>query len=419
MSPIGHCLSSARVFFDLDEIPDAPTEEERKAGGDLDDGEPDEWAGTEMPKEQPSPRAASAASGGFSAAAATSAWGGDDLDIELPSDAADSFVSAETGGSDSFVMPLSGKLASAKWANNSALAADLCAAGVFDQAMHVLHRQIGAVNFEPLQANMLAIYSAAQCFVPLLTPGHALHIPLQRSVERSGDGVDLPSQNMFKLSHCVETLKRAYKFVTEGQFPVALTTFTEILHTLPLVVLDRRSQIAEVDELIKICREYVTAMRIEAARKDADPQRQFALSAYFCSLKLQPVHQILGLRVAMKAGYTLKNFATTSLFCRRALEACVTLNDPAISNLVNIKQVKGVLAVCEKDLKDYVPVDFDESKVFVLCSRTLSPIYRGQPSVSCGFCGAAYKTAFDGELCNSCHISKIGAEAAGLRSIVE
>lgn len=321
---------------------------------------------------------AAAASEG--AAEAGAGWG-NDLDIDLPTgdneaEAADQSSAATAAAGDYFVMPTSGKSALWKWANNSTLAADQIAAGSFDQGMHLLHRQIGVVNFAPLKEGFLTIHQAAFALLPTLPGLPALSSPLTRQV----DGKDCEFPNLaYKLSQIVEPLKSAYKNVTEGKFGAALKEFISVLQTLPLVIVDKKAEIAEVQELLGICREYITALRLELQRKDeADVVKQAALAAYFTQCKLQTTHIILGLKSAIKCAYTIKNYVLTAGFCRRLLEICSSSNSASIQAMVNVKQIRGVLQVCEKSSTDEAPIDYPEAN-FLLCCKTFQPIAKGKP----------------------------------------
>lgn len=52
------------------------------------------------------------------------------------------------------------------WARTSPVAADHVAGGSFESAMQLLNRQVGAVNFDPLQARFVEIYQASRTFLP-------------------------------------------------------------------------------------------------------------------------------------------------------------------------------------------------------------------------------------------------------------
>jgi len=318
-------------------------------------------------------------------------------------------------------MPLEGKSAQQKWQNNSPLAADMIAAGNFDLAMHLLSRQIGVVNFAVLKPYFMTIWSAAQCQLPQLTGTESYTVPLQRNSGDTKDDkvVDLPELG-YKLANCVDTLKNAYKAVTDGNITEALAFFQEIIHTLPILVVDKKGQQQEVMELLEICREYITAMRLEVTRKDlTDVARQSALSAYFTRCRLQPAHSLIGLRVAIKCTYTAKNYKACAGFCHRVLELCVTSAKSNLAKNVNVGQIKGVLKSCEAKNAENIDLAYNDSDVFVLCCESFTPITKGQAAVRCPYCKSMYKDSYSGQLCKTCQLSKIGAEATGLRCFAE
>ncbi len=83
--------------------------------------------------------------------------------------------------------------------------------------------------------------------------------------------------------------------------------------------------IFKLKQLIDVAREYILAMRLELTRKELsdspeDQKRSVELAAYFTHCRLQPVHTILGLRVAMVQAYKLRCFQSTSGFVQRLLE---------------------------------------------------------------------------------------------------
>ncbi len=59
---------------------------------------------------------------------------------------------------------------------------------------------------------------------------------------------------MFSLTQLEESLKKAYRAVTEGKFGDGLTRFTALLHTIPLLVVDTRKEVDDVKELISIAK---------------------------------------------------------------------------------------------------------------------------------------------------------------------
>jgi coatomer protein complex subunit alpha (xenin) len=305
------------------------------------------------------------------------------FDLDLGDLGGDDTSAGATGGAgeskdgDYFVMPLNGKASVAKW-SNSILAADLVASGQFDMAMHVLNKQLGIANFGPLKSRFLSIHAGAHCLLPQLPGSEAWLSSLLRTPNGDEKGDGLP-QLPYQLQHCVDKLKEGYKAATDGDFAGSLAHFQYILHSIPLLVVEKPAQVPEVQELLGICREYVTAMRLELARKDADATRQAALSAYFTHCKLQSIHLILFLKLAIKCSYTIKNFKTTGGLCRRILELSMSSTNPNIQKIVNPKQITQLLQVCEKTNTDAVAIDYDDSSPLVLDCESFTPLLKSRP----------------------------------------
>jgi coatomer protein complex subunit alpha (xenin) len=346
-------------------------------------------------------------------------WGDDDFDIPEGLSTSDFGADIDTHKSSSedyFVMPTSGKSAVQKWSSTSQLAADLIACGQFDLAMHMLNRQLGIVNFAPLKEYFLTITNSACIRLPLLPGDAALPIYLRRASER--EGVDQPDI-VFKLSQLSELRKTSYELVTKGEFRKALREFTQILLTIPFIVVDKRGLAPELTDLINSCREYITAIRLELKRKETtDPIQQCALAAYFTHCKLQPIHTALGLRSAIKISsqQTVKNYIMCAGFCRRALELAVT--NPAIEKLVDPKKIRAFLQLSEKANVDECKIDYNEDN-FQLCMKSFTTIPRGKPSVKCPFCSSTFHQQYDQTLCSTCGVAKIGADASGLKCFSE
>lgn len=75
-------------------------------------------------------------------------------------------------------------------------------------------------------------------------------------------------------------------------------------------------------------------------------------------------------------------------------------------------------AVAERSPTDAVEVEFDTFGEFEICGASYTPIYAGEASTSCPFCGIKYHTKYKGTVCKTCEISAIGAPSSGLRLTV-
>ena len=77
----------------------------------------------------------------------------------------------------------------------------------------------------------------------------------------------------------------------------------------------------ELKELMSICQEYLTALRLELTNKlTTEPKRKMELAAYFTHCNLSPPHAILALRSAMTTAFKLQLMKSAGAFARRLLE---------------------------------------------------------------------------------------------------
>mmetsp|Transcript_11360 Transcript_11360/g.13438 ORF Transcript_11360/g.13438 Transcript_11360/m.13438 type:complete len:1222 (-) Transcript_11360:338-4003(-) len=329
-------------------------------------------------------------------------------DLELPPDT-ELDVGAAGGKDDFFVAPTPGVPCSQRWAQKSRLAGEQAAAGAFDNAMRLLHRQLGVVNFAPLKPYMLDICNGSHGILPGLAGLEPVTTPFGQTWTAE-DAVAPPAAPAMlnTLSSLEDQLKDAYKLTTAGKFTEALKVFTSLLLLIPLLVVHARKEMDDVKELLTIAREYANALRIEIKRKEFkdDAIRQAELAAYFTHCNLQPTHLVLSLRSAMSIFFKLKNFDTAAVFCRRLLELQPA---PAVAT-----KAKQVLAACEKSPGDAHPVQYDSRNPFVVCAKTFQPIYRGTKHVQCPACGSHYIAEAKGEICEVCGLGQIGRDASGM-----
>lgn len=192
---------------------------------------------------------------------------------------------------------------------------------------------------------------------------------------------------------------------------MAHQTFTQIAHSIAVTVVNSKAELNELRELLSICREYIIGIRLQRQQKEesANPVRACELGAYFTHCNMQPHHSKLAIKSAMAMSFKLKNFNTAGSFARRLLE----LNpQPEIAT-----QARKVLRVCDQTPSDAQELNYNERNPFVVCNKTLSPIYKGSPLERCGFCGASYKPQFKKERCEVCSVGVVGAETSGLQAI--
>ncbi|KAE8711724.1 Coatomer subunit alpha-2 [Hibiscus syriacus] len=167
--------------------------------------------------------------------------------------------------------PTPGMPVSQIWTQKSSLAADHATAGNFDTAMRLLSRQLGIRNFAPLKSMFLDLHTGSHSYLRAFS-----------SAPVAG-----------------------YKATTAGKFTEALRLFLNILHIIPLIVVESRKEVDEVKELIIMAKEYVLGLQMELKRRqmNENPERQQELAAYFTHCNLQLPHLRLVLLNTMTVCY--------------------------------------------------------------------------------------------------------------------
>ncbi|CAN1836477.1 Coatomer subunit alpha-1 [Linum perenne] len=335
--------------------------------------------------------------------------GGWDLEgLDLPQEA--DTPKASVSQSSVFTAPTPGMPVSHIWTQKSSLAAEHIAAGNFDTAMRLLHRQVGIKNFGPLKSMFLDLHTGSQSYLRALSATSVITLAVEKWNESASPNVRGAPSLVFSFTQLEEKLKAGYKSTTAGKFTEALKLFISILHTIPLIVVETRREVDEVKELIIIVKEYVLGLQMELKRremKSSDPVRQQELAAYFTHCNLQTPHLRLALLNAMTVSYKAKNFATAANFARRLLET-----NPQVEN--HAKTARQVLQASEKNMTDATQLNYDYRNPFVVCGATYVPIYRGQKDVSCPYCSARFVPAQAGQICAVCDLAVVGGDASGL-----
>lgn len=314
--------------------------------------------------------------------------------------------------SDGFVLPVRGQPPSTHWPNTSKLVADHVSSGSFETAAKMLHDQLAITNLGPFKPLFLSIYARSRTSLEGIPNGGNIFVYPLRNWEEASGRAGLPTIPI-KVGDLAKDLQQAYLQTTSGKFTEAISSFRNILLSIPLLVVNSKQENAEAEQLIEICREYLGGLLLETKRKEMpknspeDLKRNAELTALFTHFDLQPVHRILTLRAAVNTFFKMKQFKTCMNFCRRLLDIGPK---PEVAT-----QIRKVLVTVEKDPKDVLSLDYDENNPFNVCARDFIPIYRGKPSTRCNFCGTTFSPQYEGSLCDVCQVSQIGAHASGLR----
>lgn len=316
-----------------------------------------------------------------------------------------------------FTMPNAGRPPAACWAANSSHAADHLAAGAASSALQLLNRQIAASEFSVIKENMLNCYLGATMSVPGVPGSLSITVPLMRNDVSGHPGNEsLPSPPL-KLKDLVSTLRNGYRFFQSGKFNDSKACFLQILTQIPLVVTTVRAEANEIKEMLVICREYITAIRIKAATAEvaADPVRATELSAYFTHCNLQSVHLLLALRAAMGTAFKHKNYIVAASFARRLLEL------PEMSSEKNAElrsKASKVLQKSEQMARNEHTLNYDETKTFAIDCQKFVPIYSDDSAIECSYCGSSYSdtAGMQNKICVTCGFCVVGIKTIGLVS---
>jgi len=340
-----------------------------------------------------------------------SGWDVGDEDLELPPDL-DAGLAAPAGEEGYFVPPTKGTSPTQIWTNNSQLTVDHFAAGSFESAFRLLHDQVGVVSFAPYKQLALTVFARSRTSFKALPEMPSLYGYPHRNWKEAGVKAGMPAVGL-KVSDLVQRLQISYQLTTAGKFLEAIERFRAILLSIPLLVVENKQEIADAQQLLTICREYILGLMMEQVRKDLpkatlDEQKRICeMAAYFTHCNLQPIHQTLTLRTALNLFFKLKNFKTAASFARRLLESGPK---PDVA-----QQTRKILQACDKNLVDEHQLLYDEHNPFAICGETYRPIYRGKPEEKCPLCLASYFPQFKGRVCNVCTVAEIGKDSIGLR----
>ena len=196
-------------------------------------------------------------------------WDVDDGELDIPADLVVPAVDTSNDGEGSgfFVAPTRGNSLAYLWTNNSKLPVDHILAGQFETAMRLLFDQVGIVDFSEYKSLFMQTYARSRTVfsgLPSLSPLYAY--PCRNPNQTNPKNV-LPAIGL-KLNDLIQRLQKAYEFTTNGKFVDAVELFRSILLSVPLLVVDNKQEIAEAQQLIEVCREYIVGLQMELHRKD-------------------------------------------------------------------------------------------------------------------------------------------------------
>ena len=221
------------------------------------------------------------------------------------------------------------------WTRHSPLAADHAAGGSFDTAMNLLNRQVGAVNFAPLQDRFLEIYRATRTFLPA-TPDMP---PLVNYVRRTPDASSAGRRVLPRIPRDIASvqtgeLAAGKAAMKANRLDDAVAAFRRALHLLLVNAAASTADVHVAQQAAQQAAQYIVALRVELERRrlvgraqqdlaSLPPdtrKRALELSAYFTVPVLEPAHHTLTLFSAMTFAHKNKQLGTALGFANALLE---------------------------------------------------------------------------------------------------
>ena len=132
------------------------------------------------------------------------------------------------------------------WARNSPVAADHVAGGSFDTAMNLLNRQVGAVNFRPLESRFEEIYQATRTYLPANPGMPPLVNYVRRNIKETDSRKLLPLIPRDLDSVTSTELPAAKQRMQKNQLEEGVNAFKSILHTMLVNAVSSQAQVEEV-----------------------------------------------------------------------------------------------------------------------------------------------------------------------------
>lgn len=187
----------------------ADAEAEPEANGHLEDGEDEDAAG----------------------------W---DLGDETVVSADDDYVNVEAADAGAIISEAE------QWVRNSPVAADHIAGGSFDTAMNLLNRQVGAVNFKPLEARFNEIHQATRTFLPA-TPGlPPLVNYVRRTLKETETRKLLPLITRDIESIAAEDFAAGKQRMQQNKLEEGVELFRKVLYATLVNAVNTQSEVEEV-----------------------------------------------------------------------------------------------------------------------------------------------------------------------------
>ncbi|KAG7663675.1 uncharacterized protein J8A68_002791 [[Candida] subhashii] len=294
------------------------------------------------------------------------------------------------------------------WLRNAKTPATYVAAGAFEQAASLLNKQLGVINFEPLRPRFIQVYSSSKLYLPGVDGLPAMKDFIREDNDENDPKSFRPIVPGYELLE--DQLQLGFRQFKANNLEEAIQTFRDVIYTISVLNVEEEEDETKCKEILVLCREYILGLSIELARRalgTSDIKRNLELAAYFTKAKLQPVHRLTALQVAMTQAFKNKNYASASYFASELLK--ISSSGPRADQATKLKARADAIA------NDAIEIDFDPYAEFDICCGSFTPIYKGESSVREALVDAKYKPEFKGKLCRITQVTGVGIPASGLR----
>jgi len=297
-------------------------------------------------------------------------------------------------------------------AKTSQLAGELVAIGEYESAAGLLKKQIGLVDVDKVLGVFRKIHKSTQVKISGFQFSNPVNVLMSEDGKRP--------YTMVTMNQLTGMLREAYRTMTKGKFGEALDSFREILLHIPLLVLHNQNEEQDIHSLIRICYNYILAIKCELSKKQVqnDPVRLLELCAYMSICVLQPVHRILTLNFAMVQAFKNNDFIYAAYFAKKLVQLAQV--NPTATKPEVVDKAKKVYAACEQKGTNEHTIEFDQNwlndddALLKICAKTLKVI-KGTDVRKDAFVKASYTPQFDGQLDEITGVCKIGVECLGLK----
>merc|ERR1719195_710209 len=99
--------------------------------------------------------------------------------------------------------------------------------------------------------------------MPGVPGGPSMAIPLLANDVNAHPGEKSLPRTPRKVKHLITGIRNGYRYFQKGNFNDSRAAFESVLLDIPLVVTESKNEANEVKEMVEICREYITAIRLK------------------------------------------------------------------------------------------------------------------------------------------------------------